>query len=122
MEGSTGTKRATVGFAISLVAGIIILLNGIWLLYLGSIASALGELIPGLGDILGVGLTLLGGIGVVFAIIILIGAWLIYTPGREMIGGILVLVFSIISIVTGGGFIIGLILGIIGGILGLVKK
>ena len=43
-------------------------------------------------------------------------------PGKEVIGGILVIIFSILSIVIGGGFIIGLILGIIGGILGLAKK
>jgi hypothetical protein len=39
-----------------------------------------------------------------------------------VIGGILVLIFSILSIIIGGGFIIGLILGIIGGALGLAKK
>jgi hypothetical protein len=43
-------------------------------------------------------------------------------PGKEIIGGIIVLIFSIISIVALGGFIIGMILGIIGGILGLLKK
>jgi hypothetical protein len=43
-------------------------------------------------------------------------------PGKETIGGILVIILSILSIVIGGGFFIGLILGIIGGILGLAKK
>lgn len=121
MEGSASApaKRATAGFAISLVAGILVILDGLVLIAASSILSDLG-----VGDIAGVGLALnmLGGIAVVFAIIIFIGAWLIYTPGREMLGGILVLIFSIVSIITGGGFFIGLILGIIGGALGLAKK
>jgi hypothetical protein len=57
-----------------------------------------------------------------FAIIIFIGAYLIYMPGRETLGGILVLIFSIVSFIGGGGFFIGAILGIVGGALGLAKK
>lgn len=118
MEGSVAApaKRANAGFALSLVAGILIILDGIFLLAASSIVSSLGINIAGLA------LGVLGGIAIIFAIIVFIGAWLIYTPGKEMIGGILVLIFSIISIITGGGFFIGLILGIIGGALGLAKK
>ncbi|MEM2102496.1 MAG: hypothetical protein QXM22_03170 [Candidatus Bathyarchaeia archaeon] len=120
MEGSTGAKRATVGFVLSLIGGIFILINGIAWFALSSIFDQLG-----LGSMLNfVGLTLdiLGGVMVVFAILVFIGAWLIYTPGKEMIGGILALIFSIISFIGGGGFALGAILGLIGGILGLLKK
>jgi len=65
---------------------------------------------------------MMGVISLIFGIIVLIGAFLIYMPGKEVIGGILVLIFSILSIFVGGGFLIGLILGIIGGALGLAKK
>ena len=51
-----------------------------------------------------------------------VGAWLIHTPRREMAAGTFVLIFSLIRIVTGDGFVIGLIPGIIGGALGLAKK
>jgi hypothetical protein len=61
-------------------------------------------------------------IGAVFGIIVIVGAILIYKPGREVFGGVLVLIFSLLSILAGGGFTIGLILGIIGGILGILKK
>ena len=64
----------------------------------------------------------LAAIGVILAILVIIGAILIYMPGKEIIGGILVIIFSILSIFIGGGFLIGLILGIIGGALGLAKK
>jgi hypothetical protein len=43
-------------------------------------------------------------------------------PLQKKAWGIIVLVLSIISIVTGGGFIIGLILGVIGGALSLSWK
>ena len=63
-----------------------------------------------------------GLIAVVFAVLILLGAVLIYLPGKETIGGVIVLVFSILSILTGGGFLAGFILGIVGGALALIKK
>jgi hypothetical protein len=37
-------------------------------------------------------------------------------PENKKAWGILIMVFSILSVITGGGFIIGFILGIIGGI------
>jgi hypothetical protein len=118
LEGSA-PKRATAGFALSLVAGIFVLINGLAWFALSSFFDSLG-----LGGLFGFGLALdmLGIITIVFAIIIFIGGYLIYMPGKEMIGGILVLIFSIISFMGGGGFIIGAILGIIGGALGLAKK
>jgi len=109
-------KRATAGFAISLVAGILVLLDGFVLLAVSSYVNSLT------GYDLGFAVGALGGLAIVFALIILFGAWLIYTPGKETLGGVLVLIFSIVSIFTGGGFFVGLILGIIGGALGLAKK
>jgi len=113
-------KKATVGFIISLIAGILILING--LLFVG-IAGIVGS-IPGMDVIPGITEMIAGfaAVGLIFAIIVIIGAILIYMPGKEIIGGILVLIFSILSIFIGGGFLIGLILGIIGGILGILKK
>ena len=43
-------------------------------------------------------------------------------PGHKKVSGIMIVVFSISSIITGGGFIIGFILGIIGGALALSRK
>ncbi len=121
-------KKATAGFAISLIAGIIILINGLIILAAASLLSSLTGFIPtGIpgGDLTGAAITfvqMLGAAGTIFAIIVIIGAILIYMPGKEIIGGILVIIFSLLSIVVGGGFILGLILGIIGGALGLAKK
>ena len=42
-------------------------------------------------------------------------------PGNKKAWGILIVVFSIPSVITGGGFIIGFIVGIVGGFLALRK-
>jgi hypothetical protein len=120
----TVVKKATAGFIISLIAGIIILINALFIFalssFVGSIIGSAG--ISGVTDVVAAGVVLYGAIGLLFAIIVIVGAIMIYMPGRETIGGILVLIFSILSIIIGGGFFIGLILGIIGGALGLAKK
>jgi hypothetical protein len=74
-------------------------LNGIAWIALSSFFDSLG-----LGGLFGMGLALdmLGSVKVIFAIIIFIGAFLIYMPGKEMIGGLLVLILPIISFVGGG--------------------
>jgi hypothetical protein len=69
----------------------------------------------------GIALNIIGGIAVVFAVLIIVGAYLIYS-GMEMSGGVTVLIFSVLSIFVGSGWQIGLILGVIGGILALAKK
>jgi hypothetical protein len=40
----------------------------------------------------------------------------------ESTGGVIVIVFSALSILVGSGWLIGLMLGVIGGILALLKK
>jgi len=118
-------KRATIGFVISLIAGILILINALMLFALRSVIGGLVPSVPGVVDVGALAeamITLWGAVGLIFAIIVMVGALLIYMPGKETIGGVLVLVFSILSIVTGGGFFLGLILGIVGGALGIAKK
>jgi hypothetical protein len=68
-----------------------------------------------------IALNVLGGVAVVFAILILAGTYLVYT-GMTAAGGTLILIFSFLSIFVGSGWLIGLILGVIGGILALLKK
>ena len=127
----TGVKKATAGFIISLFAGILILINALVWFALSSVISSFSSFssfipaipgVPGVAEAAAATISLLGAVGLVFAIIVILGAIMIYMPGREIVGGILVLICSIISIVIGGGFILGLILGIIGGALGIAKK
>lgn len=116
------TKRAMIGFILSLLGGIINAIVAVILIAAMSLLAGLESYIPGAGG-LGLALSVWFGIGLIISIVVIVGAILIYMPGKEMIGGILVLIFSIISyFFTGGGFFIGLILGVIGGILGIMKK
>jgi uncharacterized membrane protein len=59
----------------------------------------------------------LTAIGLIFGILVLLGAILLHIkPVNKNVWSIIVVVFSISSVITGGGFIIGFILGIIGGV------
>ena len=127
MEEIREIKKATAGFVVSLIAGILILINGVALIWLYTAIKTFTGFMPqmpmtGAAQAMGSFWAMMGVISLIFGIIVLIGAFLIYMPGKEVIGGILVLIFSILSIFVGGGFLIGLILGIIGGALGLAKK
>ena len=115
-------SRAIAGFIISLIAGLLILVQGI-------LRSVRGELISSLFSdevrrriLAGLALEIVGIIAIILGILVLIGAYLIYRPGNEMTGGIIVIVLSVLSILTGGGFLAGFILGIVGGALGILKK
>lgn len=125
----TPARRATAGFIISLIGGIIDAFVALIIISAGSWLGQFGNMLPGgygLGEgfgIAGAVVTTVGAIGLILAVVVIIGAILIYMPGKEVVGGILVLIFSIVSLFfTLGGFIIGLILGIIGGALGIAKK
>jgi hypothetical protein len=116
------TERATIGFALSLIAGILVLVQGIVRVARGEL-NILGVLDEFRRRILGgLALEVVGAIAIVFGVLILVGAILLYNAGNETAGGIIVLVFSALSILTGGGYVVGLVLGIIGGALGLAKK
>jgi hypothetical protein len=117
-------KRATTAFALSLIAGILILIQGIVRL----LQSRMLE-ISGIEDeirrriLAGIALHIVGAIAVVFGVLIIVGAVLLYQLGKTVTGGLIVLVFSLLSILTFGVVeLVGLILGIIGAALALAKK
>lgn len=114
-------EKPTAAFVLSLIGAIFILINGLLVATMFAAGGALvGILLPGLGAMM----IILGALAIVFGIIVIIGAIMINSGERNKvrIGSVLVLIFSIISLVTGGGFIIGFILCLIGSILGLVWK
>ena len=68
-------------------------------------------------------LILYGAVGLIFAILVLVGAVMLWMkPKSHVAAGVIILLFSLFSIISTGGFIIGLILGIVGGILAIVWK
>jgi hypothetical protein len=116
------SKRATIGFALSIVAALIILAQGIVRILRGEAITFFASDELRRRVLAGLALQVVGVIAVIFAILILVGAYFIYSLGKETLGGIIVLILAALSIITGGGWLIGLILGIVGGILGLLKK
>jgi hypothetical protein len=65
----------------------------------------------------------LGAFGLVSGIIVLTsGAMLQFSPSRRRAWGALILIFSVLSFLGTGGFVVGAILGIVGGILALTWK
>jgi len=109
----TGGVRAMAGFALSMIAGFLIVLNTLLM------ASGAWSWIP---LALPLPTTYLAFLGLIFGGTAIIGGMLTYWPARELLGGVLVIVASVLSTIVGGGFVVGLILGIVGGILAIFKK
>jgi len=65
--------------------------------------------------------TMFATIGLISGALVIVGSFFINSDNIEKVrtGGILVIVFSVLSIVSGGGFFIGFILSLIGGILAI---
>ncbi len=110
-------------FTLSLTAGILILLNTT---LLGVAATWFPGIIPTLPGSSGNDTTMLyqlTAMGLVFGVLVVCGAVLLSrNPEHATAWGILIVVFSLASVITGGGFIIGFILGIIGGAFALRWK
>ena len=131
-------QKPRLGFILSVVAVVFILLTSVLLIYMFSnpslieaeeISEALNETASQLGvsadeamDIMRSMYLIMGGFGIVSALLILLGGILAYYKNMRTAGGILVLLFSILSIFSTGGMVIGMILGIVGGVLILINK
>lgn len=110
------------GFALSLAGAVLILLRGVVRIIIGhDILNIAGSDALRHRFLAGVTYSILGAVAIAFAVLIIVGAYLMYA-GMPEVGGVIVIVFSVLSIFAGSGWLIGLILGLIGGILGLLKK
>jgi hypothetical protein len=105
------------------MAGILIISNST---LLGVATTWFPEIIPTLPGSSGNDTTLLyqlTAIGLLLGFMVLIGAAMLrIKPAKKKVWGIIIVIFSITSVITGGGFIIGFILGIIGGAKALSRK
>jgi len=110
------SEKPSKAFTLSLMAGVLIISNST---LLGVAAIWFPWIIPTIPGSANDPTTLysLAAIGLTFGILVLFGAIILrYRPGNKKACGVIIAVFSIPSVVTGGGFIIGFILGIIGGV------
>ena len=123
-------------YIFSLFAGTLILINGI-----ANFAIALGHFMPGPGMMpLMMGMPLGGGImfpmmsfsssvllaslsGIIVGPIILAATILLYTNSRrQMLWGIIIIAGAIVGLLSGGGFLVGSLLGFVGGLIAITVK
>ena len=130
-------SSSNVPFILSLVGGILILIGGLassmWFMLGGSnfwgMMGGYGGMMGGWGGMMGgygFPFGFMGGfslVAMVSGIIVIVGALMLKSrPTEHMTWGIVILVFSIISFVGMGGFVLGALLGIAGGALALSWK
>lgn len=111
-------KKPSAAFVLTLIGGILVLLYSIVLTIVGTaLVSLVSRSMSGYGSIYGI-------IGILIGLIIIVSAIMLNSTDKTKIRNwsIVALIFSIISLVFGGGFIIGFVLGLIGSILGLTYK
>ncbi len=93
---------------LTLIGGILIIIQGI-------VLAVLGTAYVTLANVGGVGALVLGIIAIILGLI-LIGVAYRFPAGHMVYGGLAVIISLIALFLTGGGFIIGSILGIVGGL------
>jgi uncharacterized protein involved in response to NO len=118
---------------LALVGGIVIILGGILLMFVSAFIlphldyanlqppqhltpASIAALVSGIVGTMGL-------FGLVSGVIVLVSAVMLLTnPSRWRTWGVLILVFSVMSFLGLGGFVVGALLGIVGGILTLRWK
>ena len=134
-------ERPIAAFVLSLIAGILILLGSGTVMMAGfpngGVSNYYGGMMDGyyggmMGGYYGMmhGFGFSGGwfyglaiVGIVSALVIILGAIMIYNqPSGKATWGALILAFSIVCFLGMGGFFLGAILGVIGGILALTWR
>jgi hypothetical protein len=115
---AASVEKPTAAIILSIIGGIFILLGGLAEVALGSVAATFTF------GLIGGTLILFGAVGAVLGILIVVFAILLHMrPEQHTIYGVLILVFSIISLSSFfGGFVLGFILALVGGILALTFK
>jgi len=127
-------EKPTAAFVLSLLAGILIVVGAgtsmIWFWSGGPTWGGVRGMMGMMGGMMtvmgfgGFGFFLgMGALGLVSGIIVLLGAVMLHSqPHQAYTWGIIILVFSVLSLFGMGGFIVGSILGVVGGALALIWK
>lgn len=104
------------GFVLCLTAAVFMLIDAIVLAGIAYYATDIIAMYPWLEPYswADVWIALLAGFEAMCSVILFVCAWLIHT-GRVVAGGVLAVIFSILSLAGGGGFIAGFVMGVVGG-------
>lgn len=106
--------RNIVGFVLAFIAGILATVQG----YQGITGAALT------GNVIGVSInTGVGGLAVIFGILILAGAFLMVITETMRVGGVLIIILGVLSaIVTFGASLVPALIAVVGGFLGMTAE
>lgn len=130
-------EETNAAFLLSLIGGILILIGSFVILglgilgafgmgYMGSMMGHMVGMMGGFGTagvLSGILVITVSVIGIASGIIVIFGAFSVKNkPEGRTTWGALILAFSLLSLLSLGGFLVGAILGILGGILALVEK
>jgi hypothetical protein len=116
------TEKSTKAFTLSLVAGLLIVCNAVAVGVAGTYFPSIFPTLPGSDNNAAIPFTTISVIALICGALILFAAIMLrIKPENKKAWGILITVFAIPSVITGGGFIIGFILSIVGGFLALRK-
>ena len=117
------SQRKKRAFTLSLIAGLLIVCNAVAVGVAGAYFPWIFPTLPGSENNATVPFTTIAVISLICGALVLFGAIMLrIKPESKKTSGILIIMFSIPSVITGGGFIIGFILGIIGGAQALSRK
>ncbi len=123
-------QERQVAYVLLLVGGILTLLSGLFALSASLFATSLLLSAAGFGALMmatgtfGALMIAAGALGVVCGALMIVAAMYINSTDANQIRtwSVIGLVFTLIGIVSGGGFVIGFILGLVGSIMGLTHK
>ena len=121
MYGMRSSPRALWGFILAMIAGILVILNAAALLSNSFYSLWVGVFfwIPVIDVSPQHGLVF--AIGAIIGLILVIGSILMLL-GYGTIGSIVVFPLAVLSLIIGGGFVAGFVLGVLGGILGMLGR
>jgi hypothetical protein len=104
-------------FALSLVSGLLVILNAVAFLSPGfwTLWSGIFWWLPSLGQ------SYAFAVGVIIGLIMVFGAIMMIVK-HGVLADIIIFPFAVFSLIIGGGFIAGMILGIVGGILCALRR
>ncbi len=130
-------RETNAAFLLSLIGGVLILIGSFVVLglgilgafgmgFMGSMMGHMFGMMDGFGTagvLSGVLIAAVSVIGIASGIIVIYGAFSIKNkPEGRTTWGALILTFSLVSLLSLGGFLVGALLGILGGIFALVEK
>jgi len=117
------SEKPAKAFTLSVIAGILILGNAVLLGVAATWFPGIIPTLPGSADNSTVPFASLTAVGLICGALVLLGAIMLDSkPANKKAWGIMIVVFSIPTVVMGGGFIIGFILGMIGGAMAFSRK